>query len=58
MTDELRTLHDTGLAYLAKQLEIKITALRSATSAIGIMLLQQYTEKLDQVRAEQERRRT
>jgi hypothetical protein len=53
---DLTSLPDTGLAYLARQLEIKIAALRPATSAIGISLLQQYRERLDPVRSEIERR--
>jgi hypothetical protein len=57
MVNSLRTLHDPALAYLARQLEAKIASLRHATSAIGVSLLQQYRERLDQVRVEQERRR-
>ena len=53
---DLAKLPDTGLEYLARQLEHKLRALRDATSAIGRSMFEQYQEKLIAVRAEQERR--
>jgi hypothetical protein len=57
MTSDLAKLPDSGLSYLQRQLEMKINALRTATSAIGISLLEQYRERLEAVRSEIERRR-
>lgn len=55
--NELRTVPDTGLDYLERQLEQKLHALRTSTSAIGAALAKQYLDRLDQVRAEIARRR-
>jgi hypothetical protein len=55
--NDFTKLPDSGLEYLIRQLEAKVAALRSATSAIGVALYQQFVDRLDQLRAEQERRR-
>jgi hypothetical protein len=53
---DLRTLPDAELALEAQLLERKIIALRTATTALGIRLHERYTNQLDAVRAEIERR--
>jgi hypothetical protein len=53
---DLAKISDSALDYLRGQLEAKVGALRSATSAIGSSLLEQYRSQLDKVRAEIERR--
>jgi hypothetical protein len=55
--NDLHTLPDAELAFEAQLLERKVVALRTATSAIGVSLLQQYRERLDEVRNEIARRR-
>jgi hypothetical protein len=47
VTSDLAKLPDTGLAYLARQLEAKIATLKFSTTAIGARLLEQYQERLD-----------
>jgi hypothetical protein len=54
---ELRSLSDRQLAFLADQLEVKIASLRVPTTSSAAAMKQQYIDRLDAVRAEQERRR-
>jgi hypothetical protein len=56
MTDP-QTLSDDVLDFLRRQLELKCTALRLSSTAVGAALYQQFVDRLDQVRAEQERRK-
>jgi hypothetical protein len=55
MTD-LRPLTDQQLSFALRQLELRIAALRYATSALGQALYQQFLEKREAALAEQERR--
>lgn len=57
MTTSFRDLSDRQLEFMAKRFEAQITALKHAATAAGVALRQQFTDKLDQVRAELERRR-
>jgi hypothetical protein len=52
----LRAWSDAELDAEAQLLERKVVALRTATSALGIRLHERYASRLDQVRAEIERR--
>lgn len=56
MNATLTKLDNTELERLARLLEAKVAALRSATTALGIRLHERYTNQLDAVRAEVERR--
>jgi hypothetical protein len=55
---DLRSLPDNGLAFLERRLAAKLDALRLATSAVAQAMYRAYTEQLDAVRAEIERRTT
>jgi hypothetical protein len=56
MADTLRTLTDAELDREARLIERKVEALRSATSALGVLLLERYTARLLELRAEADRR--
>jgi hypothetical protein len=58
MVNHLRDLPDEALELERALLSHKVSALRYATSAIGLSFLQQYRERLDAVRLELERRKT
>jgi len=50
-------MSDDALAYLVRQLEAKVAALKLSSTAAGVALYRQFTEKLDAIRNEQLRRR-
>lgn len=55
--ENLKHMPDEQLAYVVKQLEHKVRAIRLSTSAIGVALLQEFQQRLDLARAEVFRRR-
>lgn len=53
-----RTMEDRALERELVVLERKVSALKLATTAVGVSLLVEFRKRLDQARAEIERRRT
>ena len=52
------TFSDEQLASALRQLDLRLAALRDATSAFGLALCQEFRERREDALAEQERRRT
>jgi hypothetical protein len=52
-----RDLSDRELSFLLAQFEAKVAALKLSSTAVGAAMYQQFAERLDQARAEVERRR-
>jgi hypothetical protein len=53
---EHRALSDRELYLLAERLEHQIAALRTPTTRAAAILAQEYRDRLDRIRAEQDRR--